>query len=89
MTVTVRKQIGLISLEQRQAKIKRFLEKRLRRNWGRKVSYDCRKRVADGRLRVKGRFVAKKTVECEVEVHGDVRKEENWEGDLGELLSGN
>jgi hypothetical protein len=59
VTVSAPKQIGLISIEARQAKIKRFLEKRSRRCWSRKVSYDCRKRVADSRLRVKGRFVAK------------------------------
>ena len=53
------KQIGTISLEQRREKILRFLEKRKRRQWGRKISYDCRKRVADGRLRCKGRFIRK------------------------------
>lgn len=53
------KQIGLISIAERQAKIQRYLDKRARRCWNRKISYDCRKRVADGRLRVKGRFVSK------------------------------
>lgn len=53
------KQIGTISLEQRKLKIMRFLEKRKRRQWGRKISYDCRKRVADSRLRCKGRFIRK------------------------------
>lgn len=53
------KQIGTISLELRKAKISRFMEKRKRRQWGRKISYDCRKRVADGRLRCKGRFIRK------------------------------
>lgn len=53
------KQIGTISLELRKAKISRYLEKRKKRQWGRKISYDCRKRVADGRLRCKGRFIRK------------------------------
>lgn len=43
---------------ERQYKIERYKNKR--RNWIRKISYDCRKRVADSRLRVKGRFISKK-----------------------------
>lgn len=35
---------------------------RNRRIWKKKISYDCRKRVADNRLRVKGKFVTKKQV---------------------------
>ena len=38
-------------------KIMRFLAKRERRNFAKKISYHCRKRVADGRLRIKGRFI--------------------------------
>lgn len=47
------------SKETRQDKLKRYLEKRQNRNWNRKVSYDCRKKVADSRLRIKGRFVTR------------------------------
>lgn len=32
------------------------------RKWRKKVSYDCRKRVADGRLRIKGKFVTREQV---------------------------
>jgi CCT motif len=46
---------------ERQFKIERYKNKR--RNWIRKISYDCRKRVADSRLRVKGRFISKKDSE--------------------------
>lgn len=53
------KQVGPLSTEERQAKIQRYLAKRQRRNFHKKVVYLCRKRVADTRLRVKGRFVAK------------------------------
>ncbi|CAG9323760.1 unnamed protein product [Blepharisma stoltei] len=51
--------IGTITLEERRKKIKKYLEKRQRRTWNKKISYDCRKRVADNRLRIKGRFVTK------------------------------
>ena len=40
-------------------KIERYLQKKSRRIWGRKISYDCRKKVADGRERINGRFVKK------------------------------
>ena len=33
------------------------MEKKRRRVWKKKVNYDCRKKVADGRLRIKGKFV--------------------------------
>ncbi len=59
---TVR-QVGPISAEERKRKIARFLEKRNKRTWGKRIFYDCRKRVADHRLRVKGRFVAKQQAE--------------------------
>jgi len=53
------KQVGTLSTEERKRKIERFLEKRKRRSWAKEISYDCRKRVADNRLRVKGRFVTR------------------------------
>eukprot|EP00357_Protocruzia_adherens_P034391 CAMPEP_0114972798 /NCGR_PEP_ID=MMETSP0216-20121206/595_1 /TAXON_ID=223996 /ORGANISM="Protocruzia adherens, Strain Boccale" /LENGTH=329 /DNA_ID=CAMNT_0002333211 /DNA_START=1 /DNA_END=990 /DNA_ORIENTATION=- len=55
---SVRK-IGTLTVEERRQKIKRYLEKRKRRIWSKKITYDCRKRVADNRLRYKGRFVTK------------------------------
>jgi hypothetical protein len=45
--------------ETREIKIERYRLKKLRRIWGRKISYDCRKKVADGRERINGRFVKK------------------------------
>ena len=58
------KKVGTISVEERRLKIEKYLEKRSRRTYGKKVSYACRKRVADTRIRVKGRFVAKKIAEA-------------------------
>ena len=57
------KQVGTLSLAERKVKIERYLEKRRRRSFHKKVVYLCRKRVADTRLRVKGRFVAKGVAE--------------------------
>ena len=57
------KLIGPLTVEERQVKIQRYLDKRQRRNFHKKVVYLCRKRVADTRLRVKGRFVAKQLAE--------------------------
>lgn len=45
--------------ETREDKLRRFLMKRKKRNWIRKVYYDCRKKVADSRLRIKGRFITR------------------------------
>lgn len=49
--------IGKLTVDERLAKVRRYIEKRNRRKWMKKVSYDCRKHVADNRLRIKGRFV--------------------------------
>lgn len=37
----------------------KFKAKKSRRVWNKKINYDCRKKVADSRLRVKGKFVTK------------------------------
>lgn len=47
----------------RKLKVQRYLEKRKRRNFHKTVVYQCRKRVADSRIRVKGRFITKKEEE--------------------------
>ena len=53
------KKIGTLTVEERRIKIEKYLQKRKKRTWSKKISYDCRKRVADSRLRIKGRFVTK------------------------------
>lgn len=53
------RKVGALTVEERKRKVDKYLMKRKTRSWGRKISYDCRKRVADSRLRVKGRFVTK------------------------------
>lgn len=54
------KTVGTISVEARRLKIQRYLAKRSRRNFRKKIAYQCRKTVADSRMRVKGRFVTKR-----------------------------
>jgi hypothetical protein len=53
------RKIGTLTPEERRAKIEKYLEKRKRRTWNKRVNYDCRKKVADNRLRIKGRFVTR------------------------------
>ena len=54
-----RRLIGRLTYAERQIKLQHFRAKRLRRVWTRRINYDCRKKVADGRVRYKGRFVKK------------------------------
>mmetsp|Transcript_29742 Transcript_29742/g.45082 ORF Transcript_29742/g.45082 Transcript_29742/m.45082 type:complete len:306 (+) Transcript_29742:1119-2036(+) len=49
--------IGIYTPAERAAIISRFQCKRARRVWNKKIRYNCRKNLADRRLRVKGRFV--------------------------------
>ena len=53
--------IGIYSPEA-EARIAKFMAKRKRRIWTKRVKYDVRK-TADSRLRVKGRFVKKEDEE--------------------------
>ena len=57
------RRIGKYSPESRRKRIERFLEKRRRRIWRKRIKYDVRKNFADSRLRVKGRFVRKEDEE--------------------------
>ena len=49
--------IGAYSPEGRKALLEKFREKRKQRVWKRIIRYDCRKKFADSRCRVKGQFV--------------------------------
>ena len=53
----------VLTYTERQLKIKKYLEKKRKRTWHKKISYTCRKKVADQRIRIKGRFVSKKLAE--------------------------
>jgi hypothetical protein len=57
------RKIGQYSPNSRRKRIERFLDKRRRRIWRKRIKYDVRKNFADSRLRVKGRFVRKEDEE--------------------------
>lgn len=64
--------IGLLSYQERKAKIEKYLEKKKKRNFVKKVSYLCRKAVAEKRVRLKGRFTRRAVMED----HGENLQEE-------------
>ena len=49
--------VGVYTVLQRKARVEKFHEKRKMRIWRKRIKYDCRKKLADSRPRVKGRFV--------------------------------
>jgi len=51
-------------MEERRQKLSRYREKKMQRNFGRKIKYACRKALADNQPRVRGRFA--RTEECKV-----------------------
>lgn len=54
----------------REAALVRFRQKRSERRFGKLIRYDCRKKLADARPRVKGRFVRIKADEYMEESEG-------------------
>ncbi|KAI3769033.1 hypothetical protein L6452_00129 [Arctium lappa] len=48
--------VGRYSMEERKDKIMRYLKKRNQRNFNKTIKYECRKTLADKRIRVRGRF---------------------------------
>jgi len=81
------KKIGPLTVEERRAKVEQYLKKRKERTWNKRINYDCRKRVADSRLRFKGRFVTKTQafgMLKEVGVYFDIQK--TTEPEIKDLL---
>jgi hypothetical protein len=52
--------VGAYTKEERQIRIAKFRAKKNRRVWKKQIKYDCRKKLADNRPRIKGRFVTRK-----------------------------
>ena len=55
----ITRQVGTLAPDERAKKIQKYLEKKRQRKWHKKIHYSCRKKVADQRVRVKGRFISK------------------------------
>jgi len=51
--------VGPLTLKQRQQKVLNYIIKKRQKTIGKKFTYECRKQVAEKRLRIKGRFVTK------------------------------
>jgi len=59
--------IGIYLPEARKARIAKFHSKRKMRIWRKRIKYDCRKKLADSRPRIKGRFVKRSDMDGEEE----------------------
>eukprot|EP00978_Attheya_sp_CCMP212_P016025 scaffold41671_cov46-Attheya_sp.AAC.2 len=57
--------IGIYLPEARRARIAKFHSKRKMRIWRKRIKYDCRKKLADSRPRIKGRFVKRSDMDEE------------------------
>lgn len=57
--------IGLYLPNARKERIAKFHSKRKMRIWRKRIKYDCRKKLADSRPRIKGRFVKRSDVDEE------------------------
>nr|QNN88929.1 CONSTANS-like protein [Oncidium hybrid cultivar] len=55
-------------IEERKEKINRYMRKKTRRNFGRKIKYACRKALADSQPRVRGRFAKSDACEAAAKV---------------------
>ncbi|TVU36728.1 hypothetical protein EJB05_18673, partial [Eragrostis curvula] len=59
--------VGRYSAEERKERIERYRVKRNQRNFNKKITYACRKTLADSRPRVKGRFARNGEAEAEAD----------------------
>ncbi|PAN27707.1 hypothetical protein PAHAL_5G100600 [Panicum hallii] len=59
--------VGRYSAEERKERIERYRVKRHQRNFNKKITYACRKTLADSRPRVKGRFARNGEPEAEAD----------------------
>ncbi|KAH7667733.1 CCT domain-containing protein [Dioscorea alata] len=64
---TIFGKVGRYSAEERKERIERYRSKRNQRNFQKKITYACRKTLADSRPRVRGRFARNGETETETE----------------------
>ena len=80
------KKIGNLTAEERTAKVAKYLEKRRNRSKKHTIHYECRKRVADQRIRVHGRFITKTDAKFLLNNIG-VNEEEAVAKDINKLVN--
>ncbi|OAY81250.1 Zinc finger protein HD1 [Ananas comosus] len=69
--------VGRYSAEERKERIEKYRSKRNQRNFHKKITYACRKTLADSRPRVRGRFARNGEPETETEVEIETEAAEN------------
>ncbi|KAG0473714.1 hypothetical protein HPP92_015059 [Vanilla planifolia] len=88
-TMSTPGKVGRYSAEERRERIERYRSKRNQRNFNKKITYACRKTLADGRQRVRGRFARNGEAEAETESTGGGLECWNTCRDAGEGGAGN
>ena len=75
--------IGQLTHKERQEKVLKFIMRKRMKTHGKKFTYECRKQVAEKRLRIKGRFVTKLQA---FQILGITEADENSNENLQKLL---
>ncbi|XP_066360736.1 GATA transcription factor 25-like [Miscanthus floridulus] len=70
--------VGRYSAEERKQKIERYRTKRNQRNFHKKITYACRKTLADSRPRVQGRFARNAETEAEAAAGHEREASDNY-----------
>jgi hypothetical protein len=65
------KKVGYLTVEERRAKVIKYLEKKKRRKYVKRIKYQRRQKVAGNKIRIQGRFVTK---EQAMKILGDAGK---------------
>ena len=74
--------VGVYTASQRKARIDKFHERRKARIWRKRIKYDCRKKLADGRPRIRGRFVKRGPKRGDGDGEGEEMEGEEMAGDF-------
>ncbi|XP_028756974.1 two-component response regulator-like APRR9 isoform X2 [Neltuma alba] len=78
--------------EEKKVRIERYRIKRHKRNFNKKIKYECRKTLADSRRRVRGRFAKREESEKKrdvIENESGEEEDENWDSFFETLVDAN